>query len=62
MRSTYGITQRGPAWGKGDLDNTKTRADMFKQLIDAGASFETAKAAAGLTNLEPAPKEDPDAA
>lgn len=58
MRSTYGITQRDNSWGKGDLANQKTRADMFKQLVDAGASFETAKAASGLTNLEPAPKEN----
>lgn len=57
MRATYGIEQRSDAWGKGDLANQKTRTEMFRQLIEAGASFDTAKAAAGLTNLEPAPKE-----
>lgn len=55
MRSAYGITQRDSAWGKGDLDNARTRAEIFKQLREAGASFDTAKAAAGLTNLEPEP-------
>lgn len=53
MRSTYGITQRDTEWGKGDLDKAKTRADIFRQLRDAGASFDTAKAAAGLPNLTP---------
>ena len=37
----------------GDLDKAKTRADIFRQLRDAGASFDTAKAAAGLPNLTP---------
>lgn len=53
LRSTYGITQRDTEWGKGDLDNMSKRAQMFKMMRDAGASFETAKAAAGLSGLEP---------
>ena len=51
VRATYGITQRGSAWGKGDLDNMQTRVESFKSLIEAGASFESAKLAAGLPNL-----------
>ena len=61
LRDTYGIPQRGTAWGKGDLDNTKTRVDAFKTLIDAGASFETAKAITGLTGLAEADRKESDA-
>lgn len=57
VRATYGIPQRSAAWGKGDLDNMKSRVDAFKALIDAGASFDSAKAAAGLPNLTPADQE-----
>ena len=52
LRDTYGINQRAAAWGKGDLDQMKARADIFKQLVDGGASFDTAKQAAGLSNLQ----------
>ena len=58
LRDTYGIPQRGTAWAKGDLENTKTRVDAFKTLIGAGASFATAKAITGLTNLEEADAEN----
>lgn len=53
LRATYGVEQRSTSWGKGDLDNMKTRVDAFKELIEAGASFETAKAATGLSGLAP---------
>lgn len=33
---------------------------MFRDLIEAGASFDTAKAAAGLSSLEPKPEETHD--
>ena len=56
LRDTYGIAQRGNAYGKGDLDLVGSRADIFKQLREAGASFETAAAVAGLTTLT---QEDP---
>lgn len=56
LRDTYGIAQRGNAYGKGDLDLVESRADIFKQLREAGASFETAAAVAGLTTLT---QEDP---
>lgn len=52
MRDTYGLPQRSNAWAKGDLDLMKTRTTAFKELIDAGASFDTAKIATGLTNLQ----------
>lgn len=52
LRTAYGIPARSAAWGKGDLENTQARTEIFKTLIDAGASFETAKTASGLTNLQ----------
>lgn len=60
VRSMFGVTQRGTSWGKGDLDNMKSRVEAFKNLIEAGASFETAQMAAGLPNLtqaNPTPQE-----
>ena len=56
LRDTYGIAQRGSTYGKGDLDLVGSRADIFKQRREAGASFETAAAVAGLTTLT---QEDP---
>lgn len=57
VRATHGLPQRGTAWASGDLDLITARVEALKTLMDAGATFETAKVAVGLPNLEEAPRE-----
>lgn len=54
LRDTYGIAQRGSTYGKGDLDLVKSRVDIFREMVDAGVTFEAAATAAGLGALQPA--------
>lgn len=57
VRATHGLPQRGTSWGSGDLELVTARVEALKTLMDAGATFETAKVAVGLPNLQEAPRE-----